>query len=462
MVREDYTPNDTEQSVCHHLADDEEFVRRLVQETLNEVLEREMTEFPGAGKSERTQTRQGYRSGYYRRALTMKVGEIELRVPQERSGLFSTRVFERYQRSEKALVAVLSEMYVQGVSTRRVSRLAEGLCGHEFSPATISAMVSQLDASLKAFAERRLEEAYPYVLLDARYEKVREEGSVRSRAVRIALGMDGAGRRQVLAAEVANRESEGSWTEFLSHLKERGLHGVEYVVSDRHEGLKHAISKVLPTALWQRCCVHFLRNARDKLSRSADSACLEGLKRLWGGEHVGEAREALGAWVARWGDEKGFGRLVEWVEDHVEETLTVYRLPRDHRLRMKSTNMLERYNEELRRRTRVIRIFPNVESCLRLILALATETHERWLTGQRYLLWPDRRGSRLRTGIRGMAGGGMRRPNISRRAGTCPYGQVPARTRNCRRFLTQLFHPAECQNASIPARIQPFTGPAAL
>ena len=270
---------------------------------------------------------------------------------------------------------------MQGVSTRRVSRLAEDLCGHEFSPATISAMVSKLAASLKAFAERRLEEAYPYVLLDARYEKVR------SRAVQIAIGIDGEGRRQVLAAEVANRESEGAWTEFLSHLKERGLRGVEYVVSDRHEGLKHAISKVLPTALWQRCCVHFLRNARDKLSRSADPACLEGLKRLWGCEHVGEAREALGAWVARWGDEKGFGRLVEWNGSRImsRRRLTVYRLPREHRLRMKSTNMLERYNEELRRRTRVVRIFPNAESCLRLILALAAETHERWLTGQRYL-----------------------------------------------------------------------------
>ncbi len=143
-------------------------------------------------------------------------------------------------------------------------------------------------------------------------EKVREEGSVRSRAVQIALGIDGEGRRQVLAAEVANRESEGSWTAFLSHLKERGLRGVEYVVSDRHEGLKHAISKVLPTALWQRCCVHFLRNARDKLSRSADPACLEGLRNGCGAVSMsGRLVEALGAWVARWGDEKGFGRLVE-------------------------------------------------------------------------------------------------------------------------------------------------------
>ncbi len=196
MIREDYTHNDTKKSVCHHLADDEGFVRRLVQETLNEVLESEMTEFLGAGKSERTKTRQDYYSGYYRRDLTMKVGEIELRVPQERSGQFSMRVFEHYRRSEKALVVELSEMYVQGVSTRRVSRLAEDLCDHEFSPATISSMVSKLDVSLKAFAERRLEEAYPYVLLNARYEKVREEGSVHSRAVQIALGIDGAGRCQ--------------------------------------------------------------------------------------------------------------------------------------------------------------------------------------------------------------------------------------------------------------------------
>ena len=315
----------------------------------------------------------------------MKVGEIELRVPQERGGGFSTQVFERYRRSEKVLVVALSEMYVQGVSTRKVSRLAEGLCGHGFSPTTISNLVSELDASLKAFGERRLEESFLYVLLDARYEKVREAGSVRSRAVQIALGIDREGRRHVLSVELSNRESESSWTEFLSHLKARGLRGVEYVVSDSHEGLKNAISKVLPSALWQRCCVHFLRNARDRLSRSADPACLEGLKRLWGHETVEEARQALSVWVDRWGEEKGVGRLVDWVEHHVEETLTVYRLPWAHRHRMKSTNMLERYNEEIRRRTRVIRIFPNQASCLGLILSIATETHERWLTGQRYL-----------------------------------------------------------------------------
>ena len=282
-------------------------------------------------------------------------------------------------------MSTLAEMYVQGISTRKVARLAEDLCGHEFSPSTISAMVSTLDGSLQAFAERRLEEPFPYVALDARYEKALEGGSVRSRAVQIALGIDAGGRRHVLAVELASRESEVSWTEFLSGLKERGLRGVEFVVSDSHEGLKNAISKVLPAALWQRCGVHFLRNARDRLSRSADPACLEGLKRLWGHETLPEARAALNAWVERWSEEKGHGKLVEWVENNVQETLAVYRLPVQHRQRMKSTNMLERYNEEIRRRTRVVRIFPNEKSCLRLIRALAAETHDQWIAGPRYL-----------------------------------------------------------------------------
>ena len=208
---------------------------------------------------------------------------------------------------------------------------------------------------------------------------------MRSRAVQIALGIDRRGRRHVLAVELAGRESEGSWLEFLSGLRERGLKDVEYVVSDSHEGRKSAISKVLTTALWQRCSVHFLRNARDKVSRRADPACLDGLKRLWGCEDADRAREELAVWRDRWGDERGCAKLVDWVEENVEETLSVYRLPREHRKRMKSTNMLERLNEEIRRRTRVARIFPNEGSCLRLVRALAVETHEQWVTGRCYL-----------------------------------------------------------------------------
>src|SRR6059058_3705373 len=200
-----------------------------------------MVEALGAEKSERTAGRQGYRSGYYGRTLITRVGKLELRVPQDRAGRFSTELFERYQRSERALVAALLEMYVQGVSTRKVKAITEELCGHEFSSATISRIVGQLDAELEKFAQRRLEEPYPYLVLDARYEKVREDGAVRSQAVLVAIGISWEGKRSILAVELAHRESLSSWRELLVSLRQRSLQGVEFVVSDDHAGLRRAI-----------------------------------------------------------------------------------------------------------------------------------------------------------------------------------------------------------------------------
>src|SRR5207249_2024986 len=252
------------------LAADEEFLRVLVRTALQEVLEAEMVEALGAEKSERTAGRQGYRSGYYGRTLITRVGKLELRVPQDRAGRFSTELFERYQRSEQALVATLAEMYVQGVSTRKVKAITEELCGHAFSASTISAINKRLDASLAAFARRRLDEPFPYLIIDARYEKVREGGIVVSQAVLIAVGIDWDGRRQILAVEMANRESRTSWKDLLLSLRERGLHGVELVVADDHAGLRGAIREVLTEAAFQRCYVHFLRNALDHLPRKAD------------------------------------------------------------------------------------------------------------------------------------------------------------------------------------------------
>src|SRR6478735_10897432 len=223
------------------LAGEEEFLRALMRTALQEVLEAEMTEALGAEKGERAAGRQGYRSGYYGRTLVTRVGTLELRVPQDRAGRFSTELFERYQRSEKALVAALAEMYVQGVSTRKVKQVTEELVGHAFSASAISAINKRLDASLKAFCERKLKEPFAYLILDARYERVREDGIIASQAVLIAIGVDWEGRRQVLAVELANRESRSSWKEFLEALKARGLHGVEFVVSDDHPGLKKAI-----------------------------------------------------------------------------------------------------------------------------------------------------------------------------------------------------------------------------
>lgn len=292
-------------------------------------------------------------------------------------------MFERYQRSEKALVAALAEMYVQGVSTRKVKAITEELCGHAFSASAISAINKTLDESLRRFAERRLDEPYPYLIVDARYERVREAGVIQSQAVLIAIGINWEGRRQVLAVELANRESRSSWRDFLVKLRDRGLHGVEFVVSDDHAGLKAAIREIVAEAAWQRCYVHFLRNALDYVPRKVDDDCLRELRWLYDRRDIAEARRDLAAWLAKW--QAKYAKLCAWVEDNIEETLTFYKLPQQHHKHMKSTNMLERLNEEIKRRTHVVRIFPNGESCLRLIRALAVETHENWLEAHRYL-----------------------------------------------------------------------------
>jgi transposase-like protein len=327
--------------------------------------------------------RLGYRAGYYNRMLMTRVGHIELRVPQDRQGRFHTEVFERYQRSEKALVAAMLEMYVQGVSTRKVKTITEELCGHEFSSSTISRIVQKLDEELERFARRRLEEPYPYLILDARYEKVREDGAVGSQAVLIAIGINWEGRRNILAVELASRESLSSWKELLASLRQRLLHGVEFVVSDDHAGLRRAIQETLPEAVWQRCYVHFPRNALDYLPRKADDDCLQELRWIYDRRNAQEARQDLSAWLLKW--DKRYAKLCAWVEENIEETLSFYRLPRQHHKNLKSTNMLERLMEEIKRRTLVVRIFPNTAACLRLVRALAVETHENWIEAMQYL-----------------------------------------------------------------------------
>jgi len=365
------------------IGEDQDLIRGIVQIAVQEFLEAEMNEALGAAKGERSEGRLGYRSGHYPRKLIARVGTLELRVPQDRQGRFSTEIFSRYQRNEKALVAALIEMYVQGVSTRKIKAVSEELCGHEFSASTISELNTRLDDELEKFARQRLEGEYPYLILDARYEKVREDGVIRSRAVLVAIGIDWEGRRRIIGVELAARESATSWRDFLLGLKARGLAGVRLAISDDHASLKRAIAEVLPEAAWQRCYVHFLRNALDHLPRKADDDCLTELRWLYDRRDAAEARLHLHAWLGRWASK--YPRLCAWVEESIEETWTFYRQPREHHKHIKSTNLLERLNQELKRRTHVVRIFPNEQSCLRLIRALASEQHEEWLHGPVYL-----------------------------------------------------------------------------
>jgi putative transposase len=364
-------------------------LKELVRAVMQEMLEAEMTDALGAAKGERSDGRLGYRSGYYGRTLITRIGKLELRVPQDRDGRFSTELFERYQRSERALVTTLAEMYVQGVSTRKVKAITEELCGHSFSASSISAINKRLDEGLAAFAKRPLAEPFPYLIVDARYERVREAGIVASQAVLIAIGIDWNGRRQILAVEMANRESRSSWKDFLVQMKARGLHGVEFIVADDHSGLRAAIREVLPEAAYQRCYVHFLRNALDHLPRKHADDCLQELRWLYDRRDLSEAKTDLAAWLTKWSSR--YEKLTDWVEETIEETFTYYRLPRQHHKHLKSSNMLERLNEEIKRRTYVVRIFPNAESCLRLVRALAIETHENWIEANRYINMEDLR-----------------------------------------------------------------------
>jgi transposase-like protein len=360
----------------------EDFVRQLVERSVQQVLEAEMTSFLGAETYERNGERRGWRNGYKPRILKTRVGALELMVPKDRDGAFQTELFERYQRSEKALVAALLQMYLEGVSTRKVTAITEALCGLEVSKSQVSALTAKLDAEIGEWRKRPLVEAYPYLIFDARYEKVRRGGAVVSQGVLVAIGISQTGYREVLGCWVAESESEASWSAVFNELKQRGLRGVRYVVSDDHQGMVKAIARHFQGAVWQRCQVHFVRNALALCGQQQRPQVLRLMRTVTEAPTREAAKAALAAAVAEL--EKKAPKVARLLEESGEEILGVYALPEAHRKRMRTTNMLERQNQELKRRTRVVRVFPHEQSCLRLIAALLMETNQEWM-GRIYL-----------------------------------------------------------------------------
>ena len=367
------------------LLDDPGFLKEIVERVLQEMLEAEMTEHIGAAPYERSGSRKGHRNGRKPRTLRTRVGTLNLLVPQDREGTFSTRLFSRYQRNEKALVLALMEMYVEGVSTRKVAEVTEALCGTSFSKSLVSSLAGSLDAEMEAWRSRPLEaEAYPYLFVDARYEKVRVGPRVVSQGVLLVSGVRDDGLREILAVEVADTESEATYQELFRSLKARGLKGVELVVSDEHEGLKAAISRHFQGASHQRCQVHYARNLLGMVGATRRKELAADLRGVFA---TPDRRSALGlasSAAEKW-RQKGYPKVAEHIEEHIEECLTCLAFPESHRRRIRTTNGLERFNQEVKRRTRVVRIFPNRGACLRLVTALAVEQSEEWLTGRRYL-----------------------------------------------------------------------------
>jgi len=368
----------------------EDFIRQLVERTVQQVLEAEMTSFLGAENYERNGERRGWRNGFKPRTLKTRVGELELMVPKDRDGEFQTELFERYQRSEKAFVAAMLQMYVEGVSTRKVTEITEALCGLEISKSQVSALTQKLDAEINEWRMRRLTEEYPYLIFDARYEKVRRGGSVVSQGVLVAIGVSKSGYREVLGCWVAESESEASWGAVFAELKERGLSGVSYVVSDDHKGMVKAIERHFQGAVWQRCQVHFVRNALSLCGQQQRPMVLRLMKAVTEAPTREAAKAALAVAVAEL--EKKAPKVARLLETSGEEILGVYALPEGHRKRMRTTNMLERQNQELKRRTRVVRVFPHEQSLLRLIAALLMETNQEWM-GRIYLKMEEEPGA---------------------------------------------------------------------
>ncbi len=367
------------------LLDDPGFLHEIVERVVQELLEAQMTEHIGAAPYERTAGRTGHRNGYKPRALRSRVGTLNLLVAQDREGTFSTRLFARYQRNEKALCLALMEMYVEGVSTRKVKEVTEALCGTSFSKSLVSSLAGRLDAELEGWRKRRLEAAaYPYVFVDARYEKVRVDGRVVSQGVLVVLGVRDDGLREILAVEVAHTESEATYQELFRSLKGRGLKGVELVVSDDHEGLKAAIARHFQGASHQRCQVHYARNLLGMVGVTKRKELGADLRAIFASPTRETALEAVSLVGEKW-RRKGHPKVGEHLEEYAEECLSCLAFPESHRRRIRTTNGLERLNQEIKRRTRVVRIFPNREACLRLVTALAEEQSEEWVTGRRYL-----------------------------------------------------------------------------
>jgi putative transposase len=332
-------------------------VSALLESVLNQILKAEATEQLQAEPYERTDDRQGYRNGSYPHKLTTRVGTLHLRMPRLRSGKFSTEMFARYQRSEQALVLAMMEMVINGVSTRKVTLITEELCGAQFSKSTVSELCKNLDPLVESWNHRPLTEHYPFVVVDAMVTKVREDGRVRTRGLLLAFGINMQGYRELLGFWIGDSESEASWSEFFLNLKQRGLRGVELIVSDQHTGLVKAIRTHYQGATWQRCQTHFMRNILDATPKASKEELHARLRAIFTAPDLQTARLLFSKTIETYQDK--LPKAMKTLENGFDDATAVLMLPDKYRKRLRTTNAMERLIEEVRRRERVIRIFPN-------------------------------------------------------------------------------------------------------
>ena len=362
--------------ILQFLANDREGAfAKLLQDSLNCIMKTESTAQLGAEPYERTEERKGSRNGYRDRPLTTRIGSITLSVPKHRDGeAFHTLVFDNYGRSEAALIVTMAEMVVNGVSTRKVSQVMETLCGKTYSKSTVSAACKELDEKVKEFRERPLTGEYPFLTVDATYFKVRENSRIISKAFMVAYAVDSEGHREILGFDIKANESKDTWNEFLKGLKSRGLHGVKMITSDAHEGIKDAISKQFPEVAWQRCQFHFSRNITGKAPKKYQAGLSSELQEMFNCKTLKEARKRKEAIINDYKDVAE--EAVNCLDEGFESSMSVMVLPEFLRKYFRTSNHIERLNKELKRRSKVIGIFPNEASLMRLMGSVLVERNE--------------------------------------------------------------------------------------
>ena len=358
-------------------------ITKTISTIMNLAMKLEQQKALSAGPYERNENRTGHRNGYKDKLLKTRMGEVPVQIPQVRGLEFYPGAVDKGCRSERALKLAIAQMYIQGVSTRRVSKIVEQLCGFEVSHNQVSDASKLLDEEIKKWRERPLE-AYTYLVLDATYEKVRMDGSVVSGAVLIAYGIDTNGQRRVLGISTEISEAGVHWRKFLKSLVDRGLHGVTMITSDAHSGLKAAREAIFPTVKWQRCQFHLQQNAGHHVTRqSMRKELAQDLRTVFNAPSLEEAQRYLNKAVEKYRADSP--QLSEWLEQNVPESLTVFTIPMKHRRRLRTSNLAERQMKEIKRRTKVAMIFPNKESLNRIVAAIMMEVDETWATGKRYL-----------------------------------------------------------------------------
>lgn len=357
--------------------DRDEAFRQLLQSSLNTVLKAESTEQLKAEPYERSEERTDSRNGSRDRDLTTRIGKITLHVPRHRNQPFKTMIFENYTRSESALIASMAEMVINGVSTRKVAKVVETLCGESISKSAVSDLCKDLEVHVEAFRNRPLEGNYPFLEVDATYFKVRENHRIISKAFMIAHGVNARGKREILGFNVYPAETKETWNHFLNSLKVRGLQGVLMITSDAHEGIRNAISKVFPDVPWQRCQFHFAKNISEKAPKKYQAGLRSELTEMFNSKSLKEARKKRDAIIEEYKDIAE--AAMTCLDEGFEDSMTVMALPKYLRCYVRTSNHLERLNRELKRRSKVIGVFPNEQSLLRLMGSVLLERHEEIL-----------------------------------------------------------------------------------